>query len=639
MVTVTFPDGSTKQYDKNTTLLKIVTDISKGLAEETVVAKFNGELKDLSHEIQEDGEVSFLKFEDEEAKQVFWHSTAHLMMQAIQRIFPEAKPTIGPPIENGFYYDIDHEPFDKEDLEAIEEEMKTIVEEDLAIEREEISIDEAKDLFEDNEYKQEILEDIEAFEGAEAEEGTVSIYRQGEFVDLCRGPHVQSTGVLKHFKLTKMSGAYWRGDEERKQLQRIYGISFPEEKQLEEYLERLEKARERDHRKIGKELDLFSITKNTGPGLPLYHPKGKTILEELQRFVREQNDKHGYDYVETPHLFKTDLWKESGHYDNYHDDMFLLNVGDDEYGLKPMNCPGHATIFKQGTWSYRDLPKKYAEDGKVYRKEQRGELSGLSRVWSFTIDDGHLFVRSDQIKEEINTIIEQIRETLKTFGLDVNFFLATKPEKHMGGDEIWEKSETALKEVLEEKGIDYELEEGDGAFYGPKIDVGFEDSLGRNWDGPTVQLDFNMPENFDLTYTTQENEEKRPVMIHRALYGSYERLFMVLIEQYNGAFPLWLSPVQVKVLSLADRNNDYAKEISSELGDAGLRVDTDLRSERMSKKIHDAETEKVNYVLVVGDDEEENQTVNVRSREKGVVGEKQLSTFKQDVLEEYKERR
>ena len=475
------------------------------------------------------------------------------------------------------------------------------------IERVERSREEALEIYEDNEFKRQILDE-------EADEETVTFYRQDDWQDLCQGPHVDSTGEVGAVELLDISAAYWRGEEDNETLTRVSGTAFPSESDLEEFLEMREKAQERDHRKIGQEMDLFSIPTVTGPGLPLYHPNGKTVLRELSEYADALNREHGYDEVETPHVFRTELWKQSGHYENYKDDMFLLDVNDEEYGLKPMNCPGHATIFDQKTWSYRDLPKRYFENGKVYRKEQRGELSGLSRVWSFTIDDGHLFVRPDQIRQEIETVIEMIFEVVETVGLDVEVALATRPEKSVGSDEIWESAEDQLRDVLESGGYDYDIEAGDGAFYGPKIDFSFEDALGRLWDGPTVQLDFNMPERFDLSYTGEDNEDHRPVMIHRALYGSYERFFMVLIEHFNGNFPLWLAPEQVRVLPVSDDTLGYAHRVKNTLDEAGFRVEVEDRDWPVGRKIREAHDDRLPYMVVVGGDEEAAGTVSVRDR-------------------------
>lgn len=417
----------------------------------------------------------------------------------------------------------------------------------------------------------------------------------------------------------------------------MYGTAFESESDLEEFLEMREEAKERDHRKLGQELNLFAIDETTGPGLPLYQPNGKRILDELADYAKQLNLDAGYDPVETPHLFRTELWKKSGHYENYVDDMFLLDVNDEEYGLKPMNCPGHATIFDQQSWSYRDLPVRYFEDGKVYRKEQRGELSGLSRVWSFTIDDGHLFVRPDQIEDEINLIIDNILTVFDTFGLDAEVALATRPDKSVGSDEIWEQAETQLRAVLDDSGIDYGIEAGDGAFYGPKIDFAFKDALGRKWDGPTVQLDFNMPDRFDLTYTGEDNEDHQPVMIHRALYGSYERFFMVLIEHFNGKFPFWLAPEQVRILPISDDQIGYAKKLQYELND--FRVDIEDRSWTLGRKIREAQTDRVPYMVIVGGDEEEDGTISVRDRKEREAKDVSVEAFRDHLRSEYDEKR
>jgi len=580
--------------------------IGTGLGDATTAGKINAKLVAKEEKVSDGDEIEIITPQSDEYLEVLRHSTAHVFAQALKRLYPDAKLTIGPSTDQGFYYDVEVESLEKEDLREIESEMEKIVEEDLSIERVDLSRKESTEFYEDNKYKLEIL-DEEASDGDE-----VSFYKQGEFKDLCKGPHISSTGKIGAFKLLEIAGAYWRGDEDNNMLTRVYGTAFDSKKDLEEFLELKSKAEERDHRKIGQDMNLFSIPEVTGPGLPLYHPNGKTILNQLQNFVDELNKDQNYEFVETPHLFRTELWKESGHYENYHDDMFLLNVGEEEYGLKPMNCPGHATIFKQQSWSYKELPVRYAENGKVYRKEQRGELSGLSRVWAFTIDDAHLFVRPDQIKSEILMVMDNIDTVLNTFGMEAEYFLATRPEKSMGEDEIWEKSENALRDVLEELELDYEVEDGDGAFYGPKIDIAFTDALGRKWDGPTVQIDFNMPERFDLTYTTEENEDKRPVMIHRALYGSYERFMMILIEQFEGNFPTWLAPEQIRILPVSDENFEYAQEIAEKLGT--YRVDIENRSWTVGKKIQAAHDDKVPYMIIVGDNEQNSSEISVRDR-------------------------
>ena len=630
-IEVELPDGSKLEVEENATVEDVAYEIGTGLGDDTVAGKINGEIVAKEAKVSANDKIEIITDQSEEYIDVLRHSAAHVFAQALKRLYPEAKLTIGPSTDEGFYYDIDNVDLDKEDLEEIEKEMEKVVEEDLDIENKTVSREEAEEFYQDNKYKKEILEE-EASEGDE-----ISFYQQGDFKDLCKGPHVSSTGDVKAFKLLEIAGAYWRGDENNEMLTRVYGTAFASENKLEEFLERKAEAEKRDHRKIGKQMNLFSIPEVTGPGLPLYHPKGKTILNELQGFVDELNKDQDYEFVETPHLFRTELWKESGHYENYQDDMFLLEVGDDEYGLKPMNCPGHATIFNQQNWSYRDLPVRYAENGKVYRKEQRGELSGLSRVWAFTIDDAHLFVRPDQIKQEITQVMRNIQKVMETFGMEADYFLATRPEKSMGSDEIWENSENALKEVLEELDLDYEVEDGDGAFYGPKIDMAFTDALGRKWDGPTVQLDFNMPERFDLTYTTEDNEEERPVMIHRALYGSYERFLMVLIEQFEGSFPTWLAPEQVRILPVSDDNLEYAQKVKEQLSD--FRVEIEDRSWTVGKKIQAAHDDNVPYMLILGDNEEEAENVSVRDREEREEQEVELENFKEHLNQEINEKK
>ncbi len=606
MIEVILPDESALEIEENSTVQDVAYKIGTGLGDATTAGKINAKLVAKEEKVSDGDEIEIITPQSDEYLEVLRHSTAHVFAQALKRLYPDAKLTIGPSTDQGFYYDVEVESLEKEDLREIESEMEKIVEEDLSIERVDLSRKESTEFYEDNKYKLEIL-DEEASDGDE-----VSFYKQGEFKDLCKGPHISSTGKIGAFKLLEIAGAYWRGNEDNNMLTRVYGTAFDSKKDLEEFLELKSKAEERDHRKIGQDMNLFSIPEVTGPGLPLYHPNGKTILNQLQNFVDELNKDQNYEFVETPHLFRTELWKESGHYENYHDDMFLLNVGEEEYGLKPMNCPGHATIFKQQSWSYKELPVRYAENGKVYRKEQRGELSGLSRVWAFTIDDAHLFVRPDQIKSEILMVMDNIDTVLNTFGMEAEYFLATRPEKSMGEDEIWEKSENALRDVLEELELDYEVEDGDGAFYGPKIDIAFTDALGRKWDGPTVQIDFNMPERFDLTYTTEENEDKRPVMIHRALYGSYERFMMILIEQFEGNFPTWLAPEQIRILPVSDENFEYAQEIAEKLGT--YRVDIENRSWTVGKKIQAAHDDKVPYMIIVGDNEQNSSEISVRDR-------------------------
>ena len=633
-IAVILPDGTELPVPEGSTLQDVAYEIGPGLGKDTVAGKIEGDLVDKVTPVSDGDRIEIVTDQSDEYLSVLRHSAAHVFAQALLRLYDEATLTIGPWTDEGFYYDITDVDLDESDLQKIEAEMQEIIEADYDIERVVYDREEAIAKYEGkNEYKLDILDD----EAADSEE--ISFYEQAEFEDLCRGPHVESTGKVGAFKLLNISSSYWRGDENNDTLTRVHGTAFEKESQLNEFLNTREEAKERDHRKLGQELDLFSIPTVTGPGLPLYHPNGKAILRELEAFGESMNDDYRYDYVETPHLFRTELWKKSGHYDNYVDDMFLLDVNDEEYGLKPMNCPGHATIFNQSSWSYRDLPVRYAENGKVYRKEQRGELSGLSRVWAFTIDDGHLFVRPDQIEREVNDIMDMIYEVLETFDLDYEVQLATRPEKSVGSDEIWEKAESQLESVLEKSNMEYDLEAGDGAFYGPKIDFAFSDALGRKWDGPTVQLDFNMPERFDLSYTGADNEDHRPVMIHRALYGSFERFFMVLIEHYNGKFPLWLAPEQVRILPISDDELGYAHRLKNDLEDNDFRVDIEDRSWTLGRKIREAQTDRVPYMVIVGGDEVEAGTISVRDRKEREAQDVDPEAFLDHLVDERADKR
>jgi threonyl-tRNA synthetase len=627
-VTVVLPDGSELAVPAGSTVEDVAFEIGPGLGRDTVAGKIDGELV----EKHDGARIEIVTDQSDEYLTVLRHSAAHVFAQALQRLHPDATLTIGPPTDDGFYYDVAGVDIDEDDLAAVEDEMDEIIAADYDIEREVRSREAAKETYADNEYKRQILDE-------EADGEAVTFYVQDGWEDLCQGPHVESTGEIGAATLLEVSAAYWRGDEENDTLTRVYGTAFASESDLEEYLELRERAQERDHRKIGQEMNLFSIPTVTGPGLPLYHPPGKTVLRELSDFANELNRENGYEEVETPHVFRTELWKQSGHYENYKDDMFLLDVNDEEYGLKPMNCPGHATIFDQQSWSYRDLPQRYFENGKVYRKEQRGELSGLSRVWSFTIDDGHLFVRPDQIRQEIESVIEMIFEVVETLDLEVEVSLATRPDKSVGGDEIWESAEAQLRDVLESGGYDYDVEPGDGAFYGPKIDFGFEDALGRVWDGPTVQLDFNMPERFDLTYTGEDNEDHQPVMIHRALYGSYERFFMVLIEHFDGNFPLWLAPEQVRILPVSDETLGYAHRVKNALEEEGFRVEVEDRDWTVGRKIRGGHDDRLPYMVIVGEDEQEAGTVSVRDRFENQRGDVDLDAFVDHLVDERAEKR
>ncbi|NUC71039.1 threonine--tRNA ligase [Haloterrigena sp. SYSU A558-1] len=632
-ITVVLPDGSELEVASDATVEDCAYEIGPGLGRDTVAGKLDGELVAKEEPVYDGVELEIVTDGSEEYLEVMRHSAAHCLAQAVERLYDEdeVKLAIGPPTDEGFYYDFDNLDVDEEDLAELEDEIEEIIAEDYEIEREDVSIEEAEQRLEGEPYKLELLEEFAD------ENDTVSFYKQGEWEDLCAGPHVDSTGEIGVVELLEIAGAYWRGDEENTMQTRIYGTAFEDESDLEDFLERKQEAEKRDHRRIGNEMNLFSIQDVTGPGLPLYHPPGKTVLKELEDFVEDLNTDAGYDYVETPHVFKTDLWHRSGHYENYQDDMFIFDVGDDEFGLKPMNCPGHAAIFQDQSWSYRDLPIRYAENGKVYRKEQRGELSGLSRVWAFTIDDGHLFIRPDQIRQEVEEIMDMITDVLETFDLEYEMALATRPEKSVGSDEIWDRAEEQLENVLENRAHDYEVEEGDGAFYGPKIDFAFEDAIGRSWDGPTVQLDFNMPERFDLNYVGEDNEEHRPVMIHRALYGSYERFFMMLIEHYEGRFPLWLAPEQVRVLPISDDNLGYAHRVANEFDD--FRVEVDGRDSTLERKIRAAHDDRVPYQIIVGDNEEEDGNISVRDRFEDQEYDVEIEDFKQHLEDEIEEQR
>lgn len=630
VVTVTLPDGSELTVSSGSTVEDVAFEIGPGLGRDAVAGKIDGELVPLETPITHDATIEIITEDSPEYRSVLRHSAAHVFAQALQRKYPEARLAIGPWTDDGFYYDIADVSLDEDTLDEIEDEMQRIIEADYPIERVERSREAAFEQYDDNRFKREILE-TEA-----AGEDVVTFYRQDDWEDLCKGPHVDSTGDVAAIELLDISAAYWRGDESNETLTRVYGTAFESEDALEEFLEQRAEAEKRDHRRLGEELDLFSIPTVSGPGLPLYHPNGKRVLNELKAYVNTLNDNAGYEPTETPHVFRTELWKESGHYDNYHDDMFLLAVNDEEYGLKPMNCPGHALIYRQSTRSYRDLPVRYYEHGKVYRKEQRGELSGLSRVWAFTIDDGHLFVRPDQIDTEVNRIIEMILDVLGTFDLEYEVAFATRPEKSVGSDEIWERAESQLRSVLEDTGMAYDIEPGDGAFYGPKIDFAFEDALGRNWDGPTVQLDFNMPERLDLAYTGEDNEPHRPVLIHRALYGSYERFFMVLIEHFNGKFPLWLAPEQVRILPISDSNLGYATEIKNSLDE--YRVSIEDRSWTIGRKIREAHTDRVPYMIIIGDEEASSSTISIRDRDEREQDAVELAEFKRHLEAEYEEK-
>ncbi len=635
-LTITLPNGRKITVPQGKTALEVLKEFAPKFLKKAVAVRLDGQILDLKRPLHQGGKLEVLTFDDPEGREVFWHSSAHLMAQAVKELFPKAKLAIGPPIEDGFYYDIDVDhPFTAEDLEAIEKRMKEIVKESLDIQREEVSLDEAIRLFRSmgENYKIEILSEIE--------DDSVSLYRQGDFVDLCRGPHLPNTSYIKYPKLLNVAGAYWRGDEHNKMLQRIYGTAFPKQNQLEEYLHRLEEAKRRDHRKLGKELDLFSINESVGPGLILWHPKGSFIRNAIETFWRDEHYKAGYDLLYTPHIARLDMWRTSGHLDFYRESMFAPMVVDEvEYQIKPMNCPFHIQIYKSQLRSYRDLPLRWAELGTVYRYERSGVLHGLMRVRGFTQDDAHIFCRPDQIESEVMAVLDFTMFFLRTFGFEnFNIYLSTQPEKFVGTQENWDISTNALKEALEKKGMDYKIDPGEGVFYGPKIDIKIKDVLNREWQCTTVQVDFNLPERFDVNYIAEDGQQHRTIMIHRALLGSLERFFGVLIEHYGGDFPTWLAPVQVVVLPITDRTRDYAKSVDEKLHAAGVRTFFDDRNEKVGYKIREAETQKIPYMIILGDREAQENKISYRKRHKGDQGQLELSDFIKMISEEIQKKK
>lgn len=633
VIKATLPDGSAREYPAGTSLLDIAKSISPRLAKEALAAKVDTRLVDLNTPLEQDAEVKFLTFDDEEGRQVYRHSTAHVMAQAVERLYPGVRLAIGPAIADGFYYDFDApEPFTPEDLAKIEKEMEKIIKEDLPFERSELSRPEALARFGEagQDYKVELIEDL-------PEDAPLSCYRQGDFTDLCMGPHVPSTGRLKSVKLTSVAGAYWRGSEKNKMLQRIYGTSFPKKSLLDEHLFRIEEAKRRDHRRLGTELELFSI-QDEGPGFPFFHPKGMVLRNELEKFWREEHKKRGYQEIRTPIILNRSLWEQSGHWDHYRENMYFTKIDEGDFAVKPMNCPGGILIYKSKLHSYRDLPIRMGELGLVHRHELSGALHGLMRVRCFTQDDAHIFMLPSQVKDEIIGVINLEDDFYKAFGFPYHVELSTKPEKAMGSDEIWELATGALREALEARGLEYKVNEGDGAFYGPKIDFHLKDSLGRTWQCGTIQLDFVMPEKFDLTYIGEDGQKHRPVMIHRTIFGSLERFIGILTEHYAGAFPAWLAPVQVRVLPITDRHGEYARQVTGTLDAAGIRVELDTRNEKIGYKIREAQAQKIPYMLVAGDKEAESGSVAVRHRSKGDLGAMPLAEFQAALLEEIKNR-
>lgn len=607
-IQINIPGGEETAFPKGTAVGEIIESLGKTGG--TIGAKVNGELVDFWYEVQENAVIEPVKAGSEEGLGLIRHTAAHVMAEAVQEIFPEAKVTIGPVIENGFYYDFDYSRgFTPEDLEKIEAKMKEIVSQKKPLTRKTVSREDAISTFseEGEEYKVEIVNDLPPDE-------QITIYEQGEWHDLCRGPHAPSTGDVKSFKLLSTAGAYWRGDEKKPMLQRIYGTAFWNNKDLKKYLERLEEAKKRDHRRVGKDLDLFTIQDEVGAGLVLWHPKGSRVRRVIEDFWREQHDKAGYELLYTPHIAKLDLWKTSGHVDFYRENMYpSMELENVDYQIKPMNCPFHIMIYQTRIRSYRDLPLRWAEIGTVYRYERSGVLHGLLRVRGFSQDDAHIFCRPDQITEEVLGVLDLTVLFLKTFGFDdFEIYLSTRPEKFVGNEEGWDKATLALKEALDSKGLQYDMDDGGGAFYGPKIDLKIKDVLGRAWQCSTVQVDFNLPERFDMSYIGDDNSRHRPIMIHRAIFGSMERFFGVLVEHYGGAFPLWLSPVQVRIATIGDEQVGYGEEIYKKLKDAKIRVEKDFRNEKLGFKVREAQLEKVPYLLVIGNNEVKQSTVSPR---------------------------
>lgn len=631
MIKVTLKDGSVREYPAGTTVLEVAKGISQGLAREALAGKVNGKTVDLNYPIQEDVQLELLTFNDEEGQTIYRHSSSHVLAQAVKRLFPEAKLAIGPAIKDGYYYDFDvNQPFTPAQLEQIEAEMNKIIKEDVPFQRVEISRAEALEKFNQQGelYKVELINDL-------PEDAVISCYQQGGFYDLCAGPHVPSTGRLKSVKLMNIAGAYWRGSEKNKMLQRIYGTSFPKKQLLDEHLFRIEEAKRRDHRKLGHELDLYSI-QDEGPGFPFFHPKGMIIRNELENFWRREHKKAGYQEIRTPIILNRGLWENSGHWAHYKENMYFTKIDEGDYAVKPMNCPGSMLVYKSNMHSYRDFPLRLSELGLVHRHELSGALHGLMRVRCFTQDDAHIFMLPSQIKTEIIGVIDLFDHFYKTFGLSYHVELSTRPEKSMGSEEIWEMATNTLREALEAKQMNYKINEGDGAFYGPKIDFHLTDSIGRTWQCGTIQLDFQMPEKFDLTYVGEDGQKHRPVMIHRVVFGSIERFIGILTEHFAGAFPVWLAPVQVKVLPITDKHQAYAKEIAKKLDELDVRVEVDTRNEKINYKIREAQTQKIPYMLVLGDREMEQGTAAVRQRGKGDIGAIKVEEFINTVLSDIK---
>lgn len=632
-VKIILPDGSAKEYAAGTTLGEAVKQLSNSLAKKVLAANVNGELTDLREELVDGSEVAFLTFEEDGGKHTLRHTASHILAQAVKRLWPEAKLAIGPAIDKGFYYDIDMEhTLTPEDLGKIEKEMSRIVKENLPITKSVMPRQEAIEFFKakSEDYKVELIQDL-------PEDAVISCYSQGDFIDLCAGPHVASTGKVKAFKLQSIAGAYWRGDEKNKMLQRIYGTAFEKKEELDAYLHLLEEAAKRDHRKLGKELGLFVI-KEEGPGFPFFLPKGMALRNELENFWREVHHDFDYEEIRTPIILSKHLWETSGHWDHYRENMYTTIIDDEEYAIKPMNCPGGILVYQNEMHSYRDFPLRYAELGLVHRHELSGALHGLFRVRAFTQDDAHVFMLPDQMQTELMKVIELFDRIYSQFGLKYHVELSTKPDNAMGDDAIWEAATEALRNAIEAKGIPYVINPGDGAFYGPKLDYHIEDSLGRTWQCGTIQLDMNLPERFQIEYIGEDGQKHRPIMIHRACFGSMERFIGILTEHYAGAFPIWMAPVQVKILPISEKHVEYAKELAKQMHRDYVRVEVDDRSEKIGYKIRQAQMAKVPYMLVVGDKEVEEGTVNVRKHGGDELGSVPFEEFFNSIKIEIKER-
>ncbi len=628
---VTLKNGNIQEFQQGITIKEVAESISAGLARVVLSGEVDGKIRDLEFKLEKDCSLNLLTFEDEGGKITYRHTASHVLAQAVKRLYPGVKLAIGPAIQNGFYYDFETDRnFTPEDLALIEREMEKIIKEDHKLERFVLSRAEAIKLMEERKepYKLELIREL-------PEDEEISFYKQGDFVDLCAGPHLPTTGKLKAVRLMNAAGAYWRGNEKNKMLQRIYGTAFPKKSELDEYITRIEEAKKRDHRKLGRELDLFDIL-DEGPGFPFFMPKGMVLRNQLEDFWREEHKKAGYQEIKTPIILNKELWLRSGHWETYKENMYTVEIDEQDFAIKPMNCPGGILVFKRKLHSYRDLPQRMGELGLVHRHELSGALHGLMRVRCFTQDDAHIFMTEDQIKDEIIGVIDLIDNFYSVFGFKYNVELSTRPEKSIGSDEMWELSTKALKDALDAQGINYKINEGDGAFYGPKIDFHLEDSIGRTWQCGTIQLDMNLPERFDLNYIGSDGEKHRPVMIHRVVFGSIERFIAILTEHFAGAFPTWLSPVQVKLLPIVDKHHEYAYQVKKTLEKCNIRVEVDIRNEKIGYKIREAQMEKTPYMLVIGDKEMEAGGVAVRSRKDGDLGSMSCEEFLNKIMNEIK---